>query len=73
MTRDSSEHTSPVAGDGKVYLVSEHGIALVLPGGGSLEPLHVHDFDERVYATPALAEGRLYLRTEAALYCFGAK
>lgn len=64
-------YASPVAGDEKVYVLSENGIAVVLPAGGSLEPLSVHDFGERIYATPALAPGRLYLRTEVALYCFG--
>ncbi|MFT7486506.1 MAG: outer membrane protein assembly factor BamB [Candidatus Paceibacteria bacterium] len=68
-----SYYASPVAGDGKIYIVSEHGTALVLPAGGSLKPLYVHNFEERVYATPALAEGRLYLRTEVALYSFGSK
>ncbi len=64
-------YASPVAGDGKVYLVSEHGTVVVLGAGGSLEPLFVGDFGERVYATPALSQGRIYLRTEAALYAFG--
>ena len=63
-------YASPVGGDGKVFLVSEAGLAIVLPGGGSLEPLSVTDLGERCYATPALAEGRVYLRTERALYCF---
>ena len=64
-------YASPVAGDGKVYLVSEHGTVVVLPSGGGLEPLSVTDLGENVYATPALAEGRVYLRTVDALYCFG--
>ncbi len=63
-------YASPVAGDGKIYVVSEAGIAVVLPAGGSLEPLSVTDLGERCYATPALAQGRVFLRTEAALYCF---
>lgn len=63
-------YASPVAGDGKIYLVSEHGTVVVLPAGGSLEPLSVTQLGENVYATPALAEGRVYLRTVSALYCF---
>ena len=27
-------------------------------------------FDEECYATPALADGRIYLRTSTSLYCF---
>jgi len=63
-------YAAPVAGDGKVYLVGESGRLAVLPAGGSLEPLAVSELGERCYATPALAEGCLYQRTEAALYCF---
>jgi hypothetical protein len=59
-----------VAGDDKVFLISEAGLAVVLPAGGSLEPLSITDLQERCYATPALAEGRVFLRTERALYCF---
>lgn len=31
------------------------------------------DLGENVYATPALAPGRVFLRTTAALYCFGTR
>ena len=65
-------YASPVAGDDKVYLVTEEGLVVVLPAGGSLEPLATNDLGERCYATPALADGRIFLRTEKALYCFGA-
>ena len=64
-------YASPVAGDGKVYFVSENGLVTVLPAGGSLEPLAVNDLDETCYATPALAGAHIYLRTRSALYCFG--
>ncbi|MEM9802528.1 MAG: PQQ-binding-like beta-propeller repeat protein, partial [Planctomycetota bacterium] len=62
----------PVAGDGKVFFVSEHGLAVVLAAGGGFDPLWTGDLGENVYATPALASGRVYLRTTEALYCFGA-
>jgi len=29
-----------------------------------------HDFRERIAATPVIADGRIYVRTEKALYCF---
>ena len=29
------------------------------------------DFGEDVYATPAIADGRIYVRTSGHLYCFG--
>ena len=65
-----SYYASPVAGDGKVYLVSRSGIASVLKAGGEQDPLSVSDLADEVIATPALADGRLYLRSRSSLYCF---
>jgi len=64
---------SPVAGDGKVYLLSESGKLTVLRAGGEWEVLEVNDLDDTSFATPAIADSRLYVRTKSALYCFGKK
>ena len=65
-------YASPVAADGKVFMVSEQGKVAVLKPGGSLEPVVVSDLDDLCYATPAIGgEGRIYLRTRSMLYCFG--
>ena len=63
-------YSSPVAGDGKVYVASETGKVVVVRADAQWEVLVTHDFREDIYATPALADGRLYLRTMKALYCF---
>ncbi|MGH9336295.1 MAG: PQQ-binding-like beta-propeller repeat protein, partial [Vicinamibacteria bacterium] len=62
---------SPVAADDKIFMVSESGKVAVLKPDGSLELLALNDLGETSYATPAIADGRIYLRTENALYCFG--
>ena len=67
-----SYYAAPVAGGGHVYLLSESGILSVLPAGGDLAPIHTVEFDEPCYATPALEDGRIWLRTEKHLYCFEA-
>lgn len=64
-------YASPVAGDGKVYLLNEDGKLTVLGAVGKWEVLHEADFGEPVYGTPALVDGRIYLRTAGHLYCFG--
>ena len=66
-------YASPVAGDGKVYFVSRSGIVSVLRAGASQERLSTNDLEDEVTATPALARGRVYLRTRGALYCFEEK
>jgi outer membrane protein assembly factor BamB len=63
---------SPVAGDGKVYFASEPGMVSVLASEPEWKLLSSRDFHEKIYATPTFAPGRLYLRTEQALYCFQA-
>jgi outer membrane protein assembly factor BamB len=62
---------SPVAADGKVFVLSEQGKVAVLPSGGSLEPIVVNDLHDDIYATPAISDGKIYLRTRGWLYCFG--
>ena len=66
-----SYRASPVAGDGKIYLVSELGMVSVLEPGPTLRVIAAADLDATVYGTPAIAGGRIYLRTGTTLYCFG--
>ena len=66
-------YASLVAGDGKVYVCGERGTVTVLRAGKEWDVLSSHDFDERIMATPVIAGGRFYLRTEEALYCFRKK
>lgn len=63
-------YASPVAGDGKVYVADDQGRMTVL-AADRFDVLHTVDFGEDVYATPALVDGRVYVRTASALYCFG--
>jgi outer membrane protein assembly factor BamB len=61
---------SPVAGDGKLYTVSDAGHLAVLQAGREWEILAVNDLDEPTAATPALDNGRIFVRTKEHLYCF---
>ena len=62
---------SPVAGDGKVYIVSQSGVVVVLDAAGDQAILSTGELDDEVYATPAIAGRRIFIRTRGALYCFG--
>jgi outer membrane protein assembly factor BamB len=64
-------YASPVAADGHVYFTSELGAVAVLEPTGELTPMVVNDLEEDTYATPAFADGRIYIRTVEALYAFG--
>ena len=67
---------SPVAGDGKVYILSDAGNLNVVKaastnGDAAWEAISSRSFGERAVATPALVDGRIYLRTEAGIMCLG--
>jgi outer membrane protein assembly factor BamB len=65
-------YASPTAADGKIFVASVDGKVTVLKAGGQWEVLGVNDLDDDIHATPALAGGRIYVRTRGTLYCFGA-
>jgi outer membrane protein assembly factor BamB len=62
---------SPVAGDGKVYLLSETGETFVVRAGRKPEVLARNDLGERFIASPAIAQGRLFLRSDRTLFAVG--
>ena len=63
-------YSSPVAADGKLIAISEEGKVTVLKAGADWEVLAVNDMDDECHATPAIVDGRIYLRTHTALWCF---
>ncbi len=61
---------SPVGGDDKVYLASQDGTMTVVSASGEWETLAVNPLGEEIFATPALADDNLFVRTKNSLYCF---
>jgi outer membrane protein assembly factor BamB len=62
--------SSPVAADGKIYTISEEGKAAVIRAGAQWEVIRVNDLGDGCKATPAITDGKIYLRTDDMLYCF---
>lgn len=62
---------SPIAGDGKVYFVSETGETIVLKAGRTFEVLSRNKLDGHFVASPAAAAGRLFLRADDRIYAVG--
>jgi outer membrane protein assembly factor BamB len=60
---------SPVAFDGKLLITSEDGDSFIVRAGTALEVLNTNSLNEPVYASPAIAGGRIFLRGEKHLYC----
>jgi outer membrane protein assembly factor BamB len=62
---------SPVAGDGKIYLLSETGETIVLRAGRKPDVLARNRIDGRILASPAISEGRLFVRTDDHVVAIG--
>jgi outer membrane protein assembly factor BamB len=64
---------SPVIGDGKLYAVNERGMTTVIQLGDRPKVLARNELNETILATPALADGAIFLRSDKHLWCIGAK
>ena len=62
---------SPVAAGGRIYAASVPGKMVILQAGDRLEVLAVNDLKETITSTPAVIEGKLYVRTANHLFAFG--
>lgn len=63
---------SPVACAGKLYCVNEEGLTTMLDLRGEKRVLADYPIGETVLASPAIAEGSIYIRSEKRLWCLGA-
>jgi outer membrane protein assembly factor BamB len=64
-------YASPVAGDGRLFFVNVDGKLIAARAGVDWEPLTSTELGEKVMASPALAGGRLFVRGDKHLFCFG--
>ena len=66
-------YSSPIAWGNKIILCAQRGVVLVLKDADELTILKEHDLGEEIYATPAVVDDILYLRTRDHLWAFGKK
>lgn len=70
-----SGHSTPIVWrgpDGRHQIVVPDSF-LLTSYGGDFTPLAINELGEDAYATPAFADGRIYVRTAAALHAFGVR
>lgn len=72
-TVGSGFSASPVAADGKIYLTNEDGEMLVIAAGEKFNHVATNSMGELLMATPALADGVMYVRSSASLFAIGRK
>lgn len=63
-------YASPVIADGKLYLINEEGKITVVRPGTEWEVVSTSSLEELCFASPALADGVVYIRTASHLYAF---
>ncbi len=64
-------YCSPVCANGRLYAVSKKGVVYVLAAAERYELLASIPLGEPSFATPAIADGVLYLRTSSHLFALG--
>jgi outer membrane protein assembly factor BamB len=64
---------SPVAADGKIYLVNEDGQAVVIAAGREFRHIATNSMGELMMATPALSRGVMYARGARHVIAIGTK
>jgi len=62
---------SPVAFGGLIAMTSEEGDTFMLKAGPKPEVVGTNSIDEPVYSSPAIANGRIYIRGEKHLFSIG--
>jgi outer membrane protein assembly factor BamB len=63
---------SPVYADGRIYFLSEEGVATVIAPGKTVQKLAVNELDGATLASMAVADGSIYIRSLTHLYRIGA-
>ena len=63
--------SSPVLADGKIYITNEEGLTTVLKAGDQFEVLAENDLADYTLSSPAISDGRIFMRTTHFLYAIG--
>ncbi len=62
---------SPILVGDKILMVSEKGQVATMRAAGEFEELDRAPLKEKVYASPAIADGKVFIRGQSHLFCFG--
>ena len=66
-------HASLVSAGGLVYFLNDDGICRVVKPAEKFAVIAKNELGEPTYASPALSDGHIFLRSSKAVYCIGAK
>jgi outer membrane protein assembly factor BamB len=69
--RLGSHHASLVSANGLVYFLSDDGVTVVARPGAEYQQVSRNELGEPCFASPAIRQGRIYLRSDRHLCCIG--
>jgi hypothetical protein len=62
---------SPVAAEGRIYFLGDNGETTVIEAGPEFKVLASNPLGEEAQTSPAISQGRIFIRTEKQLVCIG--
>jgi outer membrane protein assembly factor BamB len=62
---------SPIAADGRIYFLNTEGLTTVISASPRFDKLVENKLDDSTLASPALSDGKLFIRGYKTLYCIG--
>ncbi len=65
------QYSSPVLANGLVYMPNDEGVITVIKPGPKFEMVAQNSIGERMNASPAISNGKIYLRGDQHIYCIG--
>ena len=71
--RLGEQHASLVYADGLVYFLNDRGVMNIVRPEREFQRVARNELGEKCFASPAISGGRIFIRSEAHLYCIGTK
>jgi outer membrane protein assembly factor BamB len=71
--RMGKQYASPILAEGLVYMPNDDGVITVIQPGPVFKSISRNPLGEKMFASPAVSRGRIYLRGVKNLYCIGSK
>ena len=68
---EGTHSASPVYADGRIYVLSEDGVTLVLQPGDEYVELASNPLGEKCLASMAVSDGQFFIRGTPHLFCIG--
>ncbi len=66
------QYSSPVLAGGLVYIPNDEGMITVIKPGPTFQAVAKNAMGEKMFASPAISNGKIYIRSFQHLFCIGA-